>query len=166
MLPRSSANVRSGRRLASWARRRTEPVATRAPVGQRGERGSDQRVARVGTLGHGAEREAGGGLRRQVLGRVDREVGVAAQDGVLDLLDEDAGAAERVDRDVGPTVAGGLDDDDLDGHPEARHDEIRLEPGQCAPARRDAQRRPAGHQSAVGGSSGRSSAKSSDSASA
>ena len=34
MLPRSSTNSRSGRARRSWARRRTEPVATVAPAGR------------------------------------------------------------------------------------------------------------------------------------
>ena len=47
MLPRSSTNCRSGRTAASWARRRTEPVATVAPVGELVERPPDQRVGGV-----------------------------------------------------------------------------------------------------------------------
>ena len=47
MLPRSSTKRRSGRAAASWARRRTEPVATVAPAGEVGERSADQRVGGV-----------------------------------------------------------------------------------------------------------------------
>ena len=78
MLPRSSAKVRSGRRFASWARRRTEPVRDARARRQVGEGGADERVAWVGPLGHGGQHEAGRRLRREVLGRVHREVGVAA----------------------------------------------------------------------------------------
>ena len=48
MLPRSSTKVRSGRRLASWARRRAEPVATSAAGGRSAQRQPDQGVAGVG----------------------------------------------------------------------------------------------------------------------
>ena len=59
MLPRSSANVRSGRSAASWARRRTEPVPMRAPR-QRVEGPAHERVARVGPLGERGEHETVG----------------------------------------------------------------------------------------------------------
>ena len=152
MLPRSSANVRSGRRFGELGpaphRAGRDPRARRAARRAWRPTSASRGSARSGTA---PSASPGGGLRRQVLGRVDREVGVAAQDGVLDLLDEDARAAERVDRDVGPPVTGGLDDDELDGHGEARARRARAwSRASCAPARRDAQRRPAGHQSAVG----------------
>ena len=46
MLPRSSTKREVGPDAASWARRRTEPVATVAPGAQVGERRADERVAR------------------------------------------------------------------------------------------------------------------------
>ena len=52
MLPRRSSKTRSGRSSASWARRRTAPVATRAPRAQAGERGADEGVAGVGPWRH------------------------------------------------------------------------------------------------------------------
>ena len=52
--------VRSGRSAASCARRRTEPVPTRAPGGQRVERRADERVAGVAALGHRREHQAVG----------------------------------------------------------------------------------------------------------
>ena len=58
MLPRSSTKVRSGRRLASWARRRAEPVATGAPGRQVGQAPTDQGVAGIGPLGHRRQRRA------------------------------------------------------------------------------------------------------------
>ena len=69
---------------------------------------ADERVARVGPLGHRGEHEAVGPCRRgQVLGRVHRDVGAAVEHGLLHLLHEDAGAADRVDGHVGALVAGG-----------------------------------------------------------
>ena len=57
MLPRSSTNRRSGRGRASWARRRAEPVATVGTGRQRGQRGADERVARLAPLGHRGEHQ-------------------------------------------------------------------------------------------------------------
>ena len=77
MLPRRPVKVRSGRSQASWARRRTDPVATSAP-GRRSAKGdADQGVTGVGPPGHGRQQQARGRRRRQVLGRVDGEVGPA-----------------------------------------------------------------------------------------
>ena len=58
MLPRSSANVRSGRSAASCARRRTEPVATRAPRGQCVERRA-RRARRAGRRARAPPRARG-----------------------------------------------------------------------------------------------------------
>ena len=103
MLPRSSANVRSGAQRREL-RRGGAPsrCRSRAPVGSVVERRADERVARVGALGHRREHEAVGRVGRgQVLGRVHRDVGAPVEHRLLHLLHEHAGAADRVDRDVG-----------------------------------------------------------------
>ena len=118
-LPRRSAKVRSGRRLASWTRRRAEPVATVAPVARPSRQDPDQHVAGVAPLGEGRQDESGGGqLRRggQVLGRVHRGVGVAPGHGGLDLLHEHALTAQPGERHVGAPVTLGVDHHQL-GHP-------------------------------------------------
>ena len=110
MLPRRPTKRRSGRRWASWVRRRVEPVAMVAPSRQRGQRHAGQRVARVGPLGHARQHEAlGRPRRRQVLGRVHGHVGPALEHGVLHLLGEHALAADLPDRPVAHPVARGLD---------------------------------------------------------
>ena len=145
MLPRSPANVRSGRRSTSCARRRADPVAMRAPGRQAAERQPDQRVAGVAPLGHRGQHEARHGGRRQVLGRVHGEVGPPVEHRGLHLLDEHALAAQLPDRDVEPLVGHRLDDDELDveaglGGPEQRGHVLGLPAGQRAAARGDAER--------------------------
>ena len=79
-LPRRSAKVRSGRRLASCTRRRAEPVATVAPVGRSSRRAptstsrGSPRSGNAASTRPGAGQLLGGG---QVLGRVHGGVGVA-----------------------------------------------------------------------------------------
>ena len=95
MLPRSPAKVRSGRSQASWARRRTEPVADSGARRQGVEAAS--RPGRRGGRpagGHRRQPQARGGDRREVLGRVDGDVGPPVEHGRLHLLDEDALAAD------------------------------------------------------------------------
>ena len=95
MLPRSSANARSGCTAASWARRRTDPVRdarARAEAPARvlptsASRGSARSGNAASTM------PSGGGLDGQVLGRVHRDVGPAVEHGLLHLLHEHAGAA-------------------------------------------------------------------------
>ena len=108
MLPRRPAKVRSGRSQASWARRRTEPVATGAP-GLAGRPGGIRPGRHGGRPGRRRPPGPGpsGVARRQVLGRVDGEVGPAVEHGGLHLLDEHALAAQLPDRDVLALVAGG-----------------------------------------------------------
>ena len=57
------------------------------------------------------------GDRREVLGRVHGDVGPAVEHGLLDLLDEDALAADGVQRDVLAAVTGRLDEHQLDVAP-------------------------------------------------
>ena len=94
-------------------------------------------VSGVGPFGHGGDDQAVGGGRRQVLGRVDGQVGPPVEDGGLDLLDEDA-LAPDLGQGAGPVaVAGGGDDDGLvlegrvDGRQE-RGDVVGLPTGQGA----------------------------------
>ena len=110
MLPRSSAKPRSGRIAASCARRRTEPVATVAPVGSASsvEPTSASRASRP--LGDRGERQTVGGVGREILGRVHRDVGASVEHGLLHLLHEHARPTDRVDRHVGAAITGGLDD--------------------------------------------------------
>ena len=146
-LPRSSAKVRSGRRSASWARRRTEPVATSAP-GPSASRVEPTNASRVGALGHRREDQpVGAGVGREVLGRVHRDVGAIVEDGLLHFLHEDAGAAHGMDGNVGASVTGGADDDELERAAEQRAHPFGLPARQRAAARRDAQR--ARHQSSA-----------------
>ena len=137
MLPRSPTKRRSGRAAASWAWRRSEPVATSARSGRSARVGADERVAGVAPLGHARDHQAGHGDRRQVLGRVDGEVGPAVEHGGLHLLGEDALAAELPDRDVEPAVALRVDDDELDldvgvDGAQQRGDVLGLPPGERA----------------------------------
>ena len=90
------ARRRRGRAAAtaSWARRRTEPVATVAPGARSAQRAADERVAGVAPLRDGGQHQARRGDRGQVLGRVHGEVGPPVEHGLLDLLDEHALAAE------------------------------------------------------------------------
>ncbi len=133
MLPRRPAKVRSGRSHASWARRRTEPVPMRAPGRQGVEPLADQGVAGVGPLGHGGDRQALGRRRRQVLGRVDGEVGPAVEHRGLHLLHEHAPAAQLPDGDVGPPVAHRVDHDRLNLNPEEPSDQVGLGPASLLP---------------------------------
>src|SRR3954451_10833245 len=91
------------------------------------------------------------------------EVGAAVEHGLLHLLDEDAGASHRVDRDVGADVTAGGDDHELHVVSEHGGDSVGLPAGQLAAARRHAQR--AGHQSSSSASgSGRPNSSTSASA--
>ena len=143
MLPRSSANVRSGRSAASCARRRTEPVADpragRAASSSVEPTSASRGSARSGTAA--STRPSGCGRRGQVLGRVHREVGAPCEHRVLHLLHEDAGAAEGVDR--ARRCGGHRWSSTMTSSastPSRRDDPVGLPPGQRAAACRDAQR--------------------------
>ena len=98
MLPRSSTKRRSGRTAASWARRRTEPVATGAPSARSPRARPIEGVGGVAPHAEGGEAQAGRRVAREVLGRVDGGVGSAVEHRLLDLLDEHALAADGVQR--------------------------------------------------------------------
>ncbi len=104
------------------------------------EPGADEGVAGVGPLGDGGQHQAGGRLRREVLGRVDGEVGPPVEDGLLDLLHEHARPADGPDRDVGALVAGRRHDDELDVAAEEGGDPLGLPERQPAAPGGDAQR--------------------------
>ena len=122
---------------------------------QRRERGAalarDQRIARIRPLGKRHQRELRRQHGRQVLRAVHREIGPAVQQRVLDLLDEQALAAQLGERHRGETVALGLDRHQLGPAAERPLELIghlaRLGERELAGARGDAQRR---HDSSVG----------------
>ena len=132
MLPRSSTNVEVGaERRASWARRRTEPVATVARRREPGESAPDQRVAAIAPLGDRGDDKPSERHRRQVLGGVHRHVGAPVEHRGLHLLDEHALATDRVqigtswcDR---PSVSTRTSSTSIDGRPRAAaHRCVRL----------------------------------------
>ena len=150
MLPRSSTKRRSGRTPASWARRRTEPVATTAPS-SRSPR--DRPISGVGGVAPDAERgeaQAGRRLAREVLGRVHGGVGAAVEHCLLHLLDEDALAADRVQRNRLLAVPARLDEHQLRRPPGGRRDgvgdDLRLSPRLRAAPSGEPERSFRGHQ--------------------
>ena len=116
---------RSGRTAASWARRRTEPVATVAPDASSAEGRADERVGGIAPGAERADRRGRRGCRRQVLGRVHGDVGATVEHRLLDLLDEHALAADRVQRRRLIAVAGRLDEHELGRSPGQRRDRRR-----------------------------------------
>ena len=104
MLPRSSANARSGRSAASWARRRTEPVPTRAAASA-GRRASSRRARRAGrpVPGTPPSTRPSGVTAGRSLAECTARSAVPRPHGLLDLLHEHAGA--RRSRGWAPSVA-------------------------------------------------------------
>ena len=146
MLPRSSANVRSGRRSASWARRRTEPVRPARPSGSAASERPDERVARVGPLGDGAEHEPVG---RSATGRSFAECTARSASprstASCTSFDEHAGAADA--RGSGRRLDGrrwSWTTTTSTGTPSSATTRSACSRASALPARRDAQRRPAG----------------------
>src|SRR5690606_17364139 len=94
-------------------------------------RGPAQRVPGIGALGGAGEHEPLRQLAGEVLRRVDREVGLAGEQRLLDLLDEARLVAGRGGRGraARPLVAGGTDDDELDGLAPGALEHPRDEPG-------------------------------------
>ena len=97
------------------AARRCRPGALR----QRGDARRRRRVATSASRGSSRGRCAaitspGGSQRRHVLQRMDGESIAAVEQRLLDLLGEQALAADLGERPVGDAVAGGADDDDFD----------------------------------------------------
>ncbi len=109
---------------------------------------ADEGVASVGAWGDGGEGEAGGDLRGQVFEGVDGEVDAVGEEGVFDLLDEDAGtvggkAFGWSEVRVLHAVADGADDLDCDGVAEGaelRGDVVGLPERELGAARADADR--------------------------
>ena len=89
-------------------------MAIVAPGTEAGQRATHQHVCGVEALRDGAEDKFLGGQRRQVLGRVHRQVCSPIKQGTLDFLDEDPLAPEGAERFVGSLIASGLDLDHLD----------------------------------------------------
>ena len=76
--------------------------------------GGDQGVADIGARQEARERQALRQEGRHVLGRVNREIDPAVDQRLLDLLGEQAFAAEIGERPVAHEIARGADDHDLD----------------------------------------------------
>ena len=89
-LPCSSPTSRSGRAARSWARRRRLAVPTRAPSGTASseEPAPIQTSAGSSRSGTAAIARPSGIVGRQVLGRVDADLGLARQQRRLDPADE------------------------------------------------------------------------------
>ena len=102
------------------------------------ERRADEHVTRIAALGNGREHEPLGRDRRKVFRGVLRQVGLSVEHRELHLLDEHAGAAELVDRDVGPLISAGLHDHELDVAAEQLGHALGLPARQRAPSRREA----------------------------
>ena len=107
---------------------------------------ADEDVARILALEARRQHQARGQKRRHVLGRMHRQIDVAAQQRLLDLLGEQALAALLGQRPVLDLVAGGADGLELDrrlvdaergGEPRAH--QARLHQRQRAAAGADAQ---------------------------
>jgi hypothetical protein len=108
------------------------------PGGQIGELAAlarDQRIARIFAGRDRREDEARRQLGRDVLHRMHGEIGLAGDERFLDLLEEDAFAADLVERAIDDAVAGGDDVLLFDRHVGARRDQgicprTRLREGQ------------------------------------
>ena len=82
--------------------------------GQVGKAATHECVARIAPFGDRCEEEAVRGEGREVLGRVDGEVGTAVQHGCLYLLHEDALTTHLLEGRGAIQVAGGCNDDEPD----------------------------------------------------
>ena len=123
-----------GRELRAPAdRTRTDERADRELF----EGGADERVAGIGPFRNRHEHEPRRRLGREILGRMDRDIGAAVDDRLLDLAGEDASAADRVQLGGLVAVAGRRHEDELDVAPEARADAFRLPPRERTRAGRD-----------------------------
>ena len=155
------------RTAASWARRRTEPVATgRARLGSAASVHPTSASRTVGALGERGEHEAlGGGCDGRSLAECTARSARPSSTRLLTSFTNTPVPPSVVDRRVGARVARGGDDDELGVAAEQRRDPLGLPAGERAAPRRDAQRR---HRAArsVGVGSGSGSSNSSASASA
>ena len=105
------------RQLRPAAQRRG---ADRRALGQRVEAAAvegDEGVAHVLARQVDAQHQPLGLARRHVLHRMHRQVDAARQQALLDLAGEEALAPDLLEGAVEHAVAGGLDDDDLEGVP-------------------------------------------------
>jgi hypothetical protein len=108
---------------------------------QIGEGRADEHVARIRALGHRRDDQALGRDRRQVLRGVHGDVRAPVEQRRLHLLDEDALAAHRFDRDVEPPIRRRLDHHRVDDHrgihrAQQGRDVVGLPARQRAPPRR------------------------------
>ena len=78
----------------------------RGSIGERCQAGTDQRVARIPAFAERGDGEAVSRRGREILGRVDRQVGASVEHRALDLLDEHALATDLVERNIETDVAG------------------------------------------------------------
>ena len=115
MFPRSGSIESVGSSARSCARRRTEAVPIRIPGRRRS--GPAERVAGILARRIGADGKALGVRRGHVLGRVDGHVDPAREQGLLELLDEDAALADLPERLRPVAVARGRDRDERDLDP-------------------------------------------------
>jgi hypothetical protein len=160
-LPRSGSTSRSARQARSCAARRALPVPIRAPAGSASsvaKRPPGERVARIGALREGHQREALRHARRQVLRAVHRQVRAPVEQRLLELLHEEPLAAHLRERHVLESVAGGAQRDQLRRDAEPLLDPPRHPLGlgerELARPRGDAQRLHSAPGSRSGGASG------------
>jgi hypothetical protein len=96
------------------AQRRRADHGVRRQRAQRRRLAADQHVAGIFARQHCGDDQTRRQHRRHVLGRMHREVDIAGCERLLDLLGEEALAAEFRQRPVADGVAGGPDGADLD----------------------------------------------------
>ena len=111
-------------RLEAPARRRGAEPRTARERGERAAGAREQRVARVGALGHRGDAEAGGELGRQIFHRMNCQVDTAIAEGLLQLLDEKPLATDLGERRRGHPVTAGANRDDLDAHERGERREL------------------------------------------
>ena len=107
MFPRKGSIESVGSSASSWARRRAEAVPMRIP-GRSSDRAAE-RVARVVAHEVGADGQPGRVTRGHVLRGVDGGVDPPVEQGLLELLDEDAAVADLAEGATSVAVAGGRD---------------------------------------------------------
>ena len=107
MFPRSSAKVRSGRSQASWARRRTDPVATVAPAGRSASRDPTRASRGSARSGIQARRRPSGVVEGRSLAEWTARSARPSRTAVLDVGDEGPLTPDLFDGDVGQPVAPG-----------------------------------------------------------
>ena len=119
-LPRSGTTLQvrpALQQLRLAAQRRGADDAALRQLGKRSAPARDQRVARILARQRRGEDDRLRQPRRQVLDRMHRQIDPPVQQRLVDLLGEQALAADLGQRPVEDPVAGGLDDDHLDRRP-------------------------------------------------